>query len=443
MTMAAPSSSLLNAYIVTFNCGRNPIDIEAFATHLFRPYTNRNNQPLPDLLVIAVQEIAPIAYSFLGGSLLSPYFARLVQAVRRASTVSGSRYNHLTTHHAGLTGILVFARVEVTPRIQGIQTADVGVGVWNLGNKGAAAVRLAYSSTNGGDPTVLTFVAAHLAPMEDAVVRRNLDWENIVRGLGFRSQGRDAKGVGAASEVDGESESEPLVADSMSSSIFVWGSPIFMAGDLNYRSRDSGPGPNDYISFPKPASEPSEADHFSQLFKTDQLRREMEAGRAMQFLTESQVDFPPTYKYATEQQNQALKDIYTDDGDPSIWLWAHHRWPSWTDRILFSKALNESDKAIKIIEYGALPVQPTSDHRPVALSFQLNAFLARSLTENQVPPFPLGPRWEERRAGARRLEVAVGILSYLSLTWEGNAIIAATLIGAVGGWYIMQSMASG
>ncbi|KAL9133054.1 MAG: hypothetical protein Q9175_005774, partial [Cornicularia normoerica] len=59
--------STLKIYAVTFNCGRELIDPSVFSNHLFSALANPT---APDILVLCLQEIAPIAYSFLGGSFL-------------------------------------------------------------------------------------------------------------------------------------------------------------------------------------------------------------------------------------------------------------------------------------------------------------------------------------------------------------------------------------
>ena len=62
----------------------------------------------------------------------------------------------------------------------------VGLGASEMRNKGAVGVRFTYYD-NGRASTEFTFVAAHLAAMEEALDRRNEDWMDIVRGLVFSS----------------------------------------------------------------------------------------------------------------------------------------------------------------------------------------------------------------------------------------------------------------
>lgn len=175
----------LNLYIVTFNCGLLPIDIDAFASQLF---ANRASTELPELLVLSLQEIAPLPQAFIGGSLLVPYFNRFHQAVQKSSRSianttenDGPVYSPITTRNLGMEGIMVFAKNP--SRIRDIENGGVGVGMWEMGHKGAVGVRFTYQL--GELSTSLTFVGGHLAPMEWGLLRRNQDWKAIVEGLVF------------------------------------------------------------------------------------------------------------------------------------------------------------------------------------------------------------------------------------------------------------------
>ena len=97
-----------------------------------------------------------------------------------------------------------------------------------------------------------------------------------------------------------------------------------------------------------------------------------------------------------------------------------------------------------VLSYSCLPIQPTSDHRPVALAVQLNledAKVPDSITSYRQP-FSLDTEWRHRRTTARRRELVVGVGAYLGLTWEGRGLMLATVIGLIGIWLVAHSVAT-
>ncbi|KAL8905389.1 MAG: hypothetical protein Q9207_002673 [Kuettlingeria erythrocarpa] len=444
------STDFLDVLVVTFNCGRKPIRPEAFARHL----SNATTTTGPDIIVLSLQEIAPIAYSFLGGSYLVPYLSRFHHAIHQAGKAFGeAKYVNVVTRNVGMTACMVFLSEEHKSKIRWVQAAGVGVGAQGMGNKGAAGVRLGYAVTE--DTLELAFVAAHLAPMEDALERRNEDWMNIVRGLVFTPVNKKSRSSTTA--LPGATEdSEPLLSDAPGNAndypqgIYTPTSHVILAGDLNYRTSSTSPQPSDHLAFPKPTTSPTDPQHFSHLLRNDQLARELAAGRTCHGLREAPIDFPPTYKYSSNAQARAETDDMTAD-----WGWAKHRWPSWCDRILFldlPRWMQEERPGaeIEVVGYTALPLMPTSDHRPVALSLRvpLQAIPAPEDSEGEEtvrlrPSFGTDPRWRQRRAVARRKEIIVGSLAYLVLTWEGNGVLLALILGLLGGWLVVRSQLDG
>lgn len=427
-------------YLITFNCGRTIIDTRAFSHSLLKAYNGQNG--LPDIISISLQEIAPIAHSFLGGSLLKPYYDPIVEAVNLAAD-SRAAYVELKRHNAGMTAIIVLAKSTLINQVQLVQTADIGVGDYDLGNKGAAGVRVYLRPNNDdGDPVPLTFVSAHLAPHEMAVERRNRDWTKIVTGLAFSSSAQSVDSLAQSGDVNSKNtvESEPLLSDEGSQnsigspntpSIFN-NYPLFFSGDLNYRASDVSPKVDDHQQYPQPVTDPANAKHYSRLLKRDQLSRERSAGRTMQCLDELPVEFPPTYKYDVDRYSDFTSE------EPETWYWAKHRQPSWCDRILFSSYL--SSGAAKVSSYSCMPIQPTSDHRPVGLAVQLDLEHAKSQSQSYKSPLPLDTQWQAQRRVAKKREFVVGMGAYLGLTREGRTISIAAAIGVVGVWLISRSL---
>jgi hypothetical protein len=451
----------LNLYILTSNCARNLIDVDLFAAHFFDvlPFSS----PAPELIVLSLQELAPIAYSFLGGSYLLPYFNAFIKSVKQATAKQWNEsYVTLVKDHIGMTGLMVFARADIADRISWIDTAHVGVGVQETGNKGAVGARLGYIVEGRSSQTVdLTFVAAHLAPMEDGLARRNLDWQSIVERLVFSHGQTSPRTIGDSSQTRDESTSllneRGHTPSHVQQNLFAPNSYLFLAGDLNYRTSDISPLKEDLIRFPKRNADPDSPSHYSHLLQEDQLIREMRAGRTFHGLSEAPIKFPPTYKFSDAAQQAARQALENGDSDTE-WKWSSHRWPSWCDRILYldDAAASRGDgegaahRTVKPVVYDALPLFPHSDHRPVALaaSVPLSHAAADHMAGDAndvsktgvVAPFAIDPTWRSRRDTARRKEIVVGVLAYLGLTWEGNGMVLASVVGLVGAWVVLRSI---
>jgi hypothetical protein len=429
---------MFELYLLTFNVARNLVDPQSLAPSFFDALPK--GAPVPDIVAISLQEIAPIAYSFLGGSYLKPYFDRVSTTVQLAADLhshGSEQLEHIATRSLGMTALMLFAKPSVTQRIQWIQSAGAGVGFSNMGNKGAVAMRLGLSCPASDDTLDLTFAAAHLAPMESNVDARNKDWENLVRNLVFVNDDDYAYSA---------SEERPLLASSAEipadhNGLFTPGNHVFFYGDLNYRTHDSPPDEDAHKSYPQPTASESSPNHYSHLLKKDQLSREKAANRTLHGFQELPINFPPTYKYSTSHKkndNTPKRALSTDE---ESWKWSKHRYPSWCDRILFLPS--GSSSALEPQIYTILPVQGTSDHRPVALSLRVqdkpveldvNDVLAR-------PPFEVNPQWKARRDAARRWEIIVGVMSYLALTGKGRIILATFVAAVLGslwltGWLI-------
>lgn len=418
----------LEAYVLTYNCGRTQIQPDDFAPHLWDGLTSNNTNP--ELLVVCLQEIAPIGYSFLGGSFLTPYFNAFRQAVKLASKETS--YVNLITRNVGMVAIMVFVREDVLPKLEWLQTAGVGVGMQGMGNKGSAAVRIGYRT--GDDILSFTFVSAHLAPMEDALQRRNQDYENIVKGLVFQSESS-----GKLLARDEQEEDAPLLEGLPESSPFASGmyatSYLFVGGDLNYRTSTTKPTDDDVKKFPLISGDPADPRHYSLFRFKDQLTQQLQANKTLHGMTEAPITFPPTYKY--DQSTAPLGQ----DG----WQWASHRWPSWCDRILYLDLPSTmAPTKIEVKKYAALPLFTTSDHRGVALSVSipLKAIVTANPSEDlrDTPPFITDPDWKAKRDAARRKEIVVGIGAYLGLTWEGNGLLMASVIGVLGAYLMLSSL---
>ncbi|KAI1003525.1 hypothetical protein K3495_g4684 [Podosphaera aphanis] len=413
-------SSSIFIHILTFNCAKSPIDVDTFSSLL--PSGTRAISRPPDILVISLQEIAPIHCSFIGGSFLATYLTPIYDAVQNSivtETLSDTQpYLHIVTHNLGSTALVIFAKDASA--ITDVETAGVGLGIWGLGNKGAAGLRFRYHGA------LLTFAAVHLAAMEWRMQSRNEDWKKIVRRLVFNPV-----------EENETSEEAPLLAmNSKESSIYRPDSHLFVAGDLNYRTSPLPPTPIDYLSgFPQPHQSPSDKRHFLKLLESDQLNLARRAKQTCHGLVEPEITFPPTYKYTIGCKGS----IAMDERDKK-WNWAAHRWPSWCDRILYLDtpkwlAKRSSAAKIKVLKYDALSRQPTSDHLPVLLELEVPLLEIPEPSNDEEtddprihPPFEIDPNWKDQYTKARILEYAIGWVVWLTTTWGGCGVVLLSIL---------------
>ncbi|KAI4850981.1 DNase I-like protein [Aureobasidium sp. EXF-8845] len=447
----------LNTLFLTFNCGRELVNADYFAASINKGLSHA--QLPPDVIVLSLQEIAPLGQSFLGGSFLSPYFERFSQTIEKLnqSWKHDERYETVLCSNVGMTALMLFVRPEVARNIRGVQTAGTGVGVWEMGNKGAVGVRLAYTIDDGSEMD-LTFVAAHLAPHEDAWQRRNLDWRSINENLVF-TKVTDAEKTRsrATNNQDIQEETEPLLSSATDdqhtsqeeeNSLIKSSSYIFFGGDLNYRTSDIAPHPDNHHAFPRCNDSPEDATHYSHIMSNDQLTREKAAGHTLHHLQEASIKFAPTYKFskrAQEQAAQTAEDVEKQvrSGketvvvpDETEWHWAEHRHPSWCDRVLYL-ALPGHNPTIHA--YNSLSLQPSSDHKPVVLYASIPTHPVESLNSIK-PPYPIKGGWKQRREAARRRELIVGVATYLVMTWEGRALLVGAVLAIIGAWAALTSL---
>lgn len=435
--------------------------------------------PYANTLFRSLQEVAPLSYAFIGDYFLKAYIERFNIAINQAASQYALRngtddlaapdaerstqrktYTLMKSKHVGYTAILLFARHPSC--IQSITDAEVGFGAADMGNKGAVGLRTVYDTGDRG-ATELTFVATHLAAMEWNLHRRNANWASIMRCMTFGDpaplldmKGHESAAPAGADDADGEGagllqgEDESSDYDLLQKrihdlSVFKPTSYLFVGGDLNYRISTTSPPPG--AAFP--SMDPSSENYYPRFFELDQLTREKSAGRTLHGMTEAAVRFPPTYKYDVQESS-----IGENDMDPVPWKFAPHRYPSWTDRILYldlpSWATSKQSKSsMKVRAYDALPLLRTSDHRPVFLRIEVPILSAEDLTPpdgalatSEDPrlrlPTEIDPEAWERRAAARRRELLVGWSMFLWSTKEGASILATFLIVSIGSYWLYR-----
>eukprot|EP00798_Chlamydomonas_sp_ICE-L_P027653 gene27653-7291_t len=182
----------------------------------------------------------------------------------------------------------MWVRKDVLPHVRGVQATQVatGFGGW-MGNKGAVAVRLyVYDST-------FCFVNAHLSSgdRDGDEAKRNADVADILARCEFppvaltaeHSYGSAFGGITAIGASLGPGHWDPL------NSICICDHPnVIWVGDLNYRL--SGISDDN-------ARRLIRSNDLSTLLLSDQLIREMGAGRVFKGWMEGALTFQPTFKY--------------------------------------------------------------------------------------------------------------------------------------------------
>ncbi|KAJ9420872.1 Endonuclease/exonuclease/phosphatase [Fusarium oxysporum] len=462
-TMTPPSIDLL---YLTFNCAKNLLDIPVFGSHLQTAF-RQNATGLPEVVVLSLQEVAPLAYSFIGGYFLNPYLSRYEQAIniaaqhiiddissRNSETVNttptalpSKPYTLVRAKNVGYTAILLFAREP--SRLKNIQEAEVGFGAAEIGNKGAVGLRMLYEADGGSSE--LTFVATHLAAMEWNLPRQvvvNSYKTSVTPSPASTPPAEDEPERTRLLHNEHNEQHSQLQQQLHNISVFRPSSFLFVAGDLNYRISTTSPPPS--ATFP--SLDPESENYYPDFFRLDQLTRERNAGRTLHGLSEHEVRFPPTYKYDVLPPRPGTREPELD----VPWKFAVHRYPGWTDRILFLdvpswlKKGNSQDPKFNVRAYDCLPVLRMSDHRPVFLRIDVPLIspsdmappsdLDRGVSKDPRArlPMEIDPEAWERRAAARRKEVMAGWSMYLWSTKQGVCILATVLAFGAGVYWLYR-----
>ncbi|CDF39945.1 unnamed protein product [Chondrus crispus] len=209
----------------------------------------------------------------------------------------------------------IFVKRNLLPAVSRVRSDTANVGLGGVaGNKGAIGARFTVFDTD------FLVINSHLAAHAREVNRRNEDFASITGGLWNL---RDNP------EVD-------ILAGAVHHLIWM--------GDLNYRidlERDK-------------VLELIEKEDWESLHQADQLRKEMEAGRAFQGFHEGATDFRPTYRYLRGSREYSAVKL---------------RVPSYCDRILYRSL---GGCRLKLQEYRPADEIQTSDHSPVYGIFSAN-----------------------------------------------------------------------
>jgi hypothetical protein len=229
-------------------------------------------------------------------------------------------------------GIIVFARRGAV-RVDDAEVKCKGTGLLGFApNKGGVVCRLRVNGT-----TRLVLVASHLAAHMKHVDMRSLHAVEIANSVRMLPA--------------------PLLDFDVQADHTIW------MGDLNYRvdlaitrGADSKRNVDDKDRFAEvQALLQGGGASLAPLLAADQLRDEMRAGRAFSGFSEADISFMPTFKVRRE----------------AGLAYNPQRVSSWCDRVLF-KSLPALKADLRCVAYGSFPSIATSDHKPVAASFELS-----------------------------------------------------------------------
>ncbi|KAI1263909.1 DNase I-like protein [Xylariaceae sp. FL1019] len=482
----------IDTFILTFNAGKAKINPAVFGQHLYDVFSDR--LILPDLVVFCLQEMAPLADAFIGSYMISPYFSKYEQAVNMAAANFVAEqaaspeqipkepiFTLVTSRNVGMTGIMLFARDPSA--LRKTKDTEVGFGAGQMGNKGAVGVRSLFVRQNAkgiSKATELTFVATHLQAFEWNLEKRNQNWETIVSGLrkqyihppikfniwsdphprGYARVFDDPKKLRDASSRQPihQDETETLLsqddqkAKRHDATIYKPGSRLFLGGDLNYRISTRSPTQDSVF----PSLDPESPDYYTRFLSRDQLTSERKAGRTLHGLDEAEITFPPTYKLEmvkepvgpeSQCQEPPHRDVRFSE-DPIAWDWAQHRWPSWTDRILYLNAPSwvPPENKIKVQTYSALPAVRTSDHRAVYLRVKIPVIEPAELAPSDAArgqfdtdprvklPFSIDSHSWENRKKVKEWEYYVGWLMKVAESKYSIGVVTCMCVLGLGYW---------
>jgi len=293
-----------------------------------------------DLYVICLQEIDDTPEAYIR---YTPQRENLWCEVTQKSIESTGLQKVIKVSSQQLVGLLIIAFVDerIAQDISNVSSTYLGTGTLGMGNKGATAVRLKICDT------YLTLINSHLAAFQEQYEARNRDYLEICRRITFPVRPGPPRSQSSIPQLrfGGEGPSAPPP----SADIFRTGHLIW-AGDLNYRL-------NTTYTEAKALAETSSIEDCSTLLSFDQLKQQIESGKAFQQFQEGTIEFKPTYKF----------DVGTNDFDTS----EKQRIPAYTDRILYLPGrMND----IQVLSYDSYPSICLSDHKPVASTLTMKIY---------------------------------------------------------------------
>ena len=311
----------LNILCITWNVGGISSEKKYDIRDLFTQNIFYKNNKVPDIIIIGLQEIVELdIYNILSITTneesVSDWTKNIISTL---NSIFPYTFKKISVQN--LVGIyyICLAQSHLKDKIEIIGKNVIKTGLFGtLGNKGYLTLNLKLFKN-----TEISFAVGHLEAGKNSNDQRISTLKQILNTK-----------IG-----DQESDDDSNEGKKFKNSDF-W----IILGDLNFRIE---------TTFEK-SFEMIQRKEYQQLMEFDQLYLSRLKEGGLVDINESQINFPPTYKYITGSNN------YVNDIE-------NLRTPSWTDRILFCHKNN-----IRNLNYSSIPSIMYSDHRPVQASFEID-----------------------------------------------------------------------
>lgn len=306
-----------------------------------------DGRPTADVYVVGFQEVVDLNTMnvVVDGSLSNERAIYWQGKIFEILQSCGDSYDLVAEKHMVGILIVIYCKKQILSHITDIRSSSVGIGIMGImGNKGGVAIRFRLYDTS------LCFICAHLRPQKDAVSGRNLDAKNIFDKIVLPPLERNVVG-----KIQGGACRFWAFTD-IDAQLSVGNHDlVFWLGDLNYRI--------DRSSIQEVMAKASSPE-WAELLDNDQLNMERNKGNVFVGFHESDLTFPPTYKY------QPGTNTYECRGDKKL------RAPAWCDRILWRVHPDLNDgPAVRPLVYARSELL-TSDHKPVYALFEVDLLAA-------------------------------------------------------------------
>ncbi|KAF8152980.1 DNase I-like protein [Crassisporium funariophilum] len=331
----------------------------------------------PDMLVLGFQELDLSTEALLYSTSTAREDAWCL-AIFAALGEKAVKYEKLASKQLVGMLILIIVKKSLKNSFGEVKTSVAGAGILGvMGNKGGTAVRLSFTppshpnspgekspnrdSIHASGPTSFTFVNAHLAAFDEMVEKRNSDFQDLSKRLGFEYNGATPVSPGADEEGSNVTANDVLAAAGMGLTQYLSvyeTDALFWMVHLNYRVDISDHAMRKTLR----DEEWDNAPKFEALLQFDQLKKAMQSKKAFDGFQESPITHLPTYRFSPGLMMDKLGyDL--------------KRKPAWTDRILY---MHGPACRVHQLSYTGHPQIGMSDHRPVAADFSVDVDLYSS-----------------------------------------------------------------